>query len=138
MVYMIQPDLQHARGHDIFLSAQQSAKVATKCVTPLYFVNNEDLIILQNTPDTQKFSVEQIVRKPLYSCGALYVITRMVWFSVIYSCCGLMCLSFTQSGLHHPVHHRAWKIPPKGHSCALPSFSFPMVNIQIVSFFCPQ
>lgn len=104
MVYIIQPDLQHARGHDICLSAQQLAKVASKHVIQLCFVNNEDLIILQNTSDTQKFSVEKIVKRPLHSCGVLYVITTMVWFSAIYSCCELICLPFTQSGLHDPVH----------------------------------
>lgn len=96
-------------GMSTCLSAQQLAKVASKHITQLCFANNEDLIIFQNTLDGQQFAVEKIIKRPLYNCGVLYVITRM--HSVLW--CGSLPFTavagssvppFTQSHFHDLMH----------------------------------
>lgn len=96
-------------GMSTCLSAQQLAKVASKHITQLCFANNEDLITFQNTLDGQQFAVEKIIKRPLYNCGVLYVITRM--HSVLW--CGSLPFTavagssvppFTQSCFHDLMH----------------------------------
>lgn len=140
-------------GTSICLCAQRLAKVTSKHITQLCFVNNEDLIIFQNTLDAEKFAVEKIIKWPLYNGGVLYGITRMP--AVLR--CGSLPLTAVVGSSVSPLHkvitmilciwhrtcfvsvcHRAWKRPRKGHSCALPSLSFPIVDkwlIQIAAFF---
>jgi len=143
-------------GMNICLWAQQLAKVASKHITQLCFVNNKDLIIFQSSLDAQKFAVEKITKRPLYNCTVLYVITRIravLWcgslpFTAIVgsSVSFLHKVVFMIFCIWHrtrsvSVHHRAWKRHRKVHSCALPSLSFPTADkwiIRIASFFLPQ